>query len=505
MTGNQEWHGDVLGRRSAADFLYQLTVDKHRAYHSEPGSGALCIALDGDWGSGKSFFINRWAADIRGKHHPVVHFDAWVNDLADDPLLGLMAQLQRELEPWLKKLPIKKKAKEAASAKFKEVMKQAPAALLPAAMVLLKGAGRKLIDVDTAEFSKLFESGDIGVDPNALRDVAKEGLDRFLHLALASHSNKQSSIKALKRSIDDLLTFLASQPDTPVSLPMFIFVDELDRCRPDFALRLLEGVKHLFDAQGVCFVFSTNLAQLQESAKAVYGAGFDGYRYFKRFFAFEYRLPDPDHYAFALVLARRSVMASKNIEVVSALPQVKDESKETILASNFAMVSESFQLNLRSQQQVFALADAASSGIPAGAPFYSLYMFVLAAAYHEGPKQFELAEKARFKELLGDRPPSVVHFKFTDRSNTTKAGFRSLVDLAGLYHSLAATNGEALRRQVGDLNTHDYPDHLSHTVAQEFRGAGQDRVRLRQFPSLGNYVSLMRRAGQVISLDPPTR
>lgn len=66
--------------------------------------------------------------------------------------------------------------------------------------------------------------------------------------------------------------------------PFFVLVDELDRCRPSYAVHLLERIKHLFEVDGVAFVFATNSQQLQHSIAGAYGQGFDGFTYLKRFF-----------------------------------------------------------------------------------------------------------------------------------------------------------------------------------------------------------------------------
>lgn len=70
-----------------------------------------------------------------------------------------------------------------------------------------------------------------------------------------------------------------------------IFVDELDRCKPDFAVRLLESVKHYFRSPNIIFVFSINMDELQYVVKNYYGDGFDGYRYLDRFFDVRFQLP----------------------------------------------------------------------------------------------------------------------------------------------------------------------------------------------------------------------
>lgn len=75
---------------------------------------------------------------------------------------------------------------------------------------------------------------------------------------------------------------------------MYVFIDELDRCRPNFAIEVLEVIKHIFDIEGVVFVVATNTNELQHSIKAVYGSGFDANKYLMRFFNRTYELPAPD-------------------------------------------------------------------------------------------------------------------------------------------------------------------------------------------------------------------
>lgn len=68
------------------------------------------------------------------------------------------------------------------------------------------------------------------------------------------------------------------------SCPIFIFIDELDRCRPDYAISLLEIVKHIFDIKNFVFIIATNTDQLQHSIKNVYGNDFSANDYLGRFF-----------------------------------------------------------------------------------------------------------------------------------------------------------------------------------------------------------------------------
>lgn len=75
---------------------------------------------------------------------------------------------------------------------------------------------------------------------------------------------------------------------------LVVFVDEIDRCSPRYAVDFLECIKHFFGCSNVQFVFSTNIKQLAETICNVYGAGFDGTRYLNKFFDCPLELPPAD-------------------------------------------------------------------------------------------------------------------------------------------------------------------------------------------------------------------
>lgn len=72
---------------------------------------------------------------------------------------------------------------------------------------------------------------------------------------------------------------------------LIIFIDELDRCKPAFAVALLEQIKHYIVDDRITFVFSVNLDQLQHTIKHHYGSEFDACRYLDRFFNHTISLP----------------------------------------------------------------------------------------------------------------------------------------------------------------------------------------------------------------------
>lgn len=79
---------------------------------------------------------------------------------------------------------------------------------------------------------------------------------------------------------------------------LVVFIDELDRCKPSYAVQLLERIKHYLYDDRITFVFSVNLGELQHTIKHYYGNTFDACRYLDRFFDMRISLPPADKTAF---------------------------------------------------------------------------------------------------------------------------------------------------------------------------------------------------------------
>ncbi len=386
-TRADDWQGDVLSRKQHADYLYNVLVRMYETHHRGPASGALTIAVDADWGAGKTFFINRWCEDLQAHGHPVIKFDAWENDLQDDPLVGLMSSIQKGLNSYLN---IQEKTKKKSHAIVTNFIKQAGKAVLPTATIVLEGVLRKYTGLAVDEIAAAVTTGEVEHESTPKADeITAKALERFFSESLKNHSARQEAIATLKKTATDLLEFLEKEKNA--RLPLFVFIDELDRCRPDYAIRLLEGAKHLFDANGICFVFSTTLTQLAASVRAIYGTSFDGRRYLKRFFSLEFLLPEPELNSFALYLSKNSILLEQGFAVHTALPQGGQPNEEAFtLAINFAAIARAFQLDLRSQIQVFRAAEMAALQIDRGSSLHCFYLFGLAAMLHKGVENFRM-------------------------------------------------------------------------------------------------------------------
>lgn len=502
------WEDDQCERQPVGDFLYKLIDRRFARAQAAEDSKALCVALDADWGAGKSFFVSRWSKDVEAQGHLVVRFDAWQNDLSEDPLIAFLSQLNSGIGPWIKKLPVGTQVKRATTKKFQQVLKQGAKAVVPTLGALGKGALRRYVPGAVEELGEIFAGGPT---PATSKDETDEALlgdatEKFFSAALQAQSDRQSAVTGLKEAIAALLTYLDSQQQT--RLPMFVFIDELDRCRPDYAVRLLEGVKHLFDAPNVCFVFSTNMNQLAASMQAIYGPNFDAARYLKRFFSFEYLLPTAKPDGLALQLALDSDIVARRLPVFSGLPPkaVREANQNSVniplaadnVANSFAAVARAFDLSLRSQKQVFAYADAASMNLeaPTDTPrweLHTLYLFFLAALLHQagasvfdefiagGPERLQTLQKIGVR---GD-----VAYRGRDTSGDEVKKKLANASLFIKYSELA----HKTRRVVAkNLQSNEFPDSIGSRLVGD-HGPHDDRV------SIHNYAALIRTAGGIRS------
>lgn len=469
------WKDDRLDRQQYATFLTGYLDSK-----CGPSQPALVLALDAPWGLGKTFFVQRWATTLRHENRPVIAFDAWENDSAEDPSICFMSELQKDLAPLYSKLPAKDKAKKRLQEKSKELVINLRRATLPTLTVIGKGLLKKTTGIAANEFiaamtDKDSEAKVLEKISEAAPEAIEAGLNKFFEKSMQAHAERLRSVKAFRRSLEEMLEIL--HENKLASGPLYVFVDELDRCRPDYAIRLLEGVKHLFGAKGIVFVISTNLHQLSKAVGAVYGSNFDGYSYLKRFFDFEYQLPEPPRSAFTKLLIKGTTLQGKR--VISGLDPAHYEDQAMAASDSFATIAEAFRLDLRAIQRITAIAEAAATATDIRHPILGLWLFFLATLRHKHPDEFQSVDRrtigeVEFRNMCKEKLTGTVYVEARHRNqhgvsqSVTKI---YLIDvLASIYEAIGLT-GQQL---VDSTNNEEmwavpYPRILMHQLVREFQ------------------------------------
>lgn len=222
----------------------------------------IVISIDGNWGTGKTVFLKQFDYLVNSgfedakeefknlsklqSETEVLYFNSWENDLHDNPLLTMLVLLVEE----------SKKEKEVKQ-KYGEVIFKT---LKMATNIGIKYTTAGAVELDDLKFEE-------------------SKIDHLTESILSTNEVKSHITKFL-----DVLT---------KEKKMIIIVDELDRCKPTFAIELLEVVKHYFEHPNVSFIMCSNKAELSHTVENYYGQNFSGYEYLDRFIDFEYNLPEP--------------------------------------------------------------------------------------------------------------------------------------------------------------------------------------------------------------------
>ena len=214
------------------------------------------ISIDAEWGAGKTWFVQHWKRKLENEQFEVVYLDAFINDYLEDPFLLITMEIAAKLE---QSKGVGAELKEKAVAVWHSFLPNLPM-LLGQLTLSLSGLG--LMANTFSEALKSFQETTGGFGEQFV-EVVNEKIKEQLE-------NKISSYEADKKSLQDFkqqLTALAATLDKP----LIFIIDELDRCKPEFSIRLIERIKHFFDIPNIVFVLAINKTTLIESVNSYYG------------------------------------------------------------------------------------------------------------------------------------------------------------------------------------------------------------------------------------------
>lgn len=247
---NQPFANCRLGR-----FKYGRALEKLIARNHQGG----VISLNGQWGTGKTTFVRMFAQMLKNEGYPTVLFNAWETDFISDPLIALIGELEeinkQSVDTW-------------------NTLKDAAAKIIP---TVAKDLIEKYIGEGT---SKLLTN-----------TVENRGI--IFKAELEQYNKEKKCIKEFRLCLTKYIANISQDK------PLVFIIDELDRCNPHYAVKLLERVKHLFSISNIIFILSIDKEQLCNSIKGYYGSeSIDSSEYLRRFIDVEYNLPSPSYEGF---------------------------------------------------------------------------------------------------------------------------------------------------------------------------------------------------------------
>ncbi|MFI3242269.1 MAG: P-loop NTPase fold protein [Alphaproteobacteria bacterium] len=293
VDSNDIWKDDVLNRKVAASDFTNIINGIEQPF---------VLSVNASYGSGKSFFLERWAEELKKDENKyVTFFNSWKTDFEKDPLVPILSSILEQL-PKDKIENIKEKA------------------------TRLFGSLKKCINL-AVEY--------VGGPPELLDKV--KGIintDEVL-------DNYQQRLNLIKDFKDEIRNIISDKK-------LIIIIDELERCRPTYAVEVLETIKHLFNIPNVIFILGIDREQLKHTIASLYGSEMDKEGYLKRFIDLELTLPSPNKLDFCNLLIKELDISNKN---------KSDENNYTnginLLKDCFAGFANGYNLSLRDMSQCF--------------------------------------------------------------------------------------------------------------------------------------------------------
>ena len=229
-------------------FADQLT--KYLTIESQFVEGSFVLSLNSEFGSGKTTFLEMWQEKLKEeKSANVVLLNSWQSDFHGDALLAIVSGLLESIGT---------KGNEGT----KKSIKENAGKLSKFAFSIGNDIVTKVTGIDFKKAGEYAESENSNKNEN------------LGQACFEVYHQRQEIFNELKSQLTEL---------TKSEGPIIVIIDELDRCKPTYAIEFLETIKHFFDINGLIFVLGVDKGQLASSAKALFGIDLNFDEYYRKF------------------------------------------------------------------------------------------------------------------------------------------------------------------------------------------------------------------------------
>lgn len=315
---------DLFGLQDFADRLEDFLLTEQNYVN-----GGLVVALTSKYGSGKTTFLDMWKDALQSDEEKklkflVVQLNAWESDYFGDPLFSIISALV-----------------ECFSSTAKDTNQLVEAA---------KDLGWFATAITNQVVAKVS-----GIDVLAAGNIAEEQKEKRIRAdsiipdSFSLYQQRKSAMAELKIEIN---RFVSSSDQK-----ILFLVDELDRCRPDYAISYLETIKHIFDTKGAIFILAADRDQLENSAKTEFGQNLNFEEYFRKFIHREVALPSIPTAGYSVLVSQYiTFYLTKDRHCFMELGQQRRE--------EIAELIQFLKLTLRQIQEVFRVLGHLMSTTP---------------------------------------------------------------------------------------------------------------------------------------------
>lgn len=330
---------DKLNRQESAEALTLFVTST-----SDP----MVVCIDAPWGQGKTTFLKMWEQHLKDNDIPTLYFNAWENDFSDDALVSLIGEISSSIDE------ISKSGNQAKAHEYLDKAKNLGITLLKRSVpVAAKIATAGAIDLDNITEQALSSFAE---------SVAKEQLEKY--------EKSKNTLKAFRNSLSELASSITNN-EAPK--PLVFIIDELDRCRPDFSIEILEKAKHFFNVENIVFVLGADKTQLGHSIKAIYGSELNVNGYLRRFIDFDYVLPPPNKGLFVKALFNKFSFNDYFSRKTEGETRYEGEQALTMFTELF----ELYKLTLREQEHCCSLLSLSIRTTPSNYKLFPVFLCFL--------------------------------------------------------------------------------------------------------------------------------
>ena len=513
------WPNDKLNRKQEGEWLADYLINKFKS-DTPDNKKHFVLNVNADWGFGKTYFLENLSRELDERGHQTVYFDAWKNDFSDKPLLAFISEINESLAAYMDS-----NEEEGIRGKIQSGYKTLKKAAMPiiAGFVTRQLVGGSLDqfrdmladDTDSPSPSNDAETAsDTSNDAESKSDLEKNIINnvssiatKAAEIALEEHKNTKHSIITFKKELQKLVQLIEEAGKKP---PLFILIDELDRCRPTYAIELLETIKHLFEAEGVYFIIATATDQLSHSINAVYGNSFESKRYLNRFFDQEYKLSEPELIEYSSYLWKQSIPEENKFE--SAFPEHYYFQKYPEFDLNIILLAKHAEYSnagLRDINQAIMLLNAIELTYPDRLFSNSLFFLVFCKIRH--PDLYVMISKVGSKNYLENttisnyvsnsyRPTNLEHLTYpkSDPNGDRGSPLNSYtqIDINNVIQetlNIQNLSVDILAKKTGELSAQGYLAKIIVNENQDTPQFWKDTYEI--FP---DYIKIINQVGQLL-------
>lgn len=406
---------DILNRAAFVTQLVELaeTISKTK--------GSPTLAIDGKWGCGKSFvldMVEERLSSIQSEEtttdkYFVIRYNCWKYDYYEEPLVAIVAAISEAIEEKTSLLDPENQSK------VKGLLKAVGATLFS----LTSGAIKTATGIDTKEAFNVLKNG---------LQAGKDDYEKMHEFDVYFSFNKAlNSLQEVLKELGEHYTIV-------------LMIDELDRCIPAYAVKVLERLHHLTDdVKNVISIIAVNKDSLECSLTNLFGIE-NPAEYLKKVINFSIKLD----------VGKPTEEVAKKYEEYFALFDRELFDFNDSIEEFIQLIFEG--LDIREQEQLVAKAKTVHELLFTDKKDYSfmcmeLLLTVLICVYHNYIWQYSIDRMFNFGTVfdyvnVGERPVLAKHLakkfealRYSER--TTMGGDKAIVlaDEPSLYGAILFT------------------------------------------------------------------